>query len=113
MKRSNCPITCALDIIGDKWTLILLRDALFAGKTTYGEFQSSSEGISTNILASRLKHLVKEGIFEKRQDEQNKLIIHYIPTAKGRSLESVLGEIANWGLQHIDGTYSPIHRKIE
>ena len=63
-KRSTCPVACTLDILGDKWTLLVIRD-LFLGKKTYGDFQSSPEGIPTNILAERLKRLVEKGIVRK------------------------------------------------
>lgn len=112
MPRSLCPITCTLDIIGDRWTLVILRDALFRGFTTYGQFQSSSEGISTNILASRLKDLVRDGVFSRHNDDHNKLKIHYKLTEKGRSLRSVILVVGLWGNQHIDGT-EDIVAKIE
>ncbi len=105
MARSDCPISCTLDIIGDKWTLIIIRDALFKGCTTYGQFQSSTEGIATNILAARLSKMVENGIFTKSKDDSNKLKVHYRLTQKGRDLEKVLMSVAIWGNSHIDGTY--------
>ena len=70
MQRSTCPISGVLDLLGDKWTLLIIRDALFKKFTTYGEFQSSPEKISSNILAERLKRLVDNGIFEKVKDKK-------------------------------------------
>lgn len=105
MKRSPCPITCSLDILGDKWTLIVMRDALFRGFTTYGQFLSSPEGISTNILAARLKKMVADGIFETVNDPDNKLKIHYILTEKGRDLKEVLMAVGMWGSKYIEGTF--------
>lgn len=112
MKRSSCPITRTLDIIGDRWTLVILRDALFKNFTTYGQFLSSAEGISTNILASRLKHLVLNGILSKQDDAHNKLKIHYTLTDKGRSLRSVILVVGLWGNQNIPDT-DDIVAKIE
>jgi DNA-binding HxlR family transcriptional regulator len=112
MNRSLCPITCTLDIIGDKWTLVILRDALFKNFTTYGQFQSSPEGISSNILAARLKTLVGNEIFKKQKDDRNKLIIHYTLTDKGRSLRSVILVVGLWGNKNIPNT-DDIVAKIE
>ena len=64
-KRSNCPVSCSLDIWGDKWSLLIVRDLMFKKQCTYGDFQKSEEGIATNILASRLKDLCENGIIEK------------------------------------------------
>ncbi len=102
MERSNCPIACTLDIIGDKWSLVIIRDALFRGFTTYGQFQSSPEGISTNILASRLKKLVSERILIQVRDKGNKLIIHYQLTDKGKELKDVLLAVGNCGSKHVE-----------
>ena len=104
MERSDCPISCTLDLIGDKWTLVIIRDAIYKGYTTYGQFQSSPEGIATNILASRLNRLVDCGIFKKQKDKTNKLRIHYILTDKGHDLQEVLNTVALWGNSHIRGT---------
>lgn len=104
MERSACPIACTLDIIGDNWSLVILRDALYKGYTTYGQFASSEEGISTNILAARLKKLVEGGIFVKEQDKKNKLVIHYQLTRKGRELHDVVAAVGKWGIKHMEGT---------
>lgn len=107
MNRSTCPITCTLDILGDKWTLVILRDAIFKKFTTYGEFQSSAEKISTNILAARLHKMVEDGIFTREKDTDNKLKIHYMLTEKGKELEKVLHVVGAWGYEHIPGTKLP------
>jgi DNA-binding HxlR family transcriptional regulator len=112
MNRSSCPIASTLDLIGDRWTMVILRDALFKNFTTYGQFQSAPEGISSNILAARLKNLVNNGIFVKKGDEKNKLIIHYTLTNKGRSLRSVILVVGLWGNQNIPNT-DDIVAKIE
>ena len=101
--RSICPITNTLDILGDKWTLIIIRD-LFLGKRTYSEFQASPEGIPTNILAERLKRLLSNGIIIKEAYQEKPVRYAYILTDKGSALAPVVKEMANWGLTHIPGT---------
>lgn len=110
MDRSACPITCTLDILGDRWTLVIVRDALFRGFTTYGEFQSSPEKISSNILAARLQKMVDTGIFTKEKDPENKLKIHYRLTEKGRGLKDVLLAVGFWGNSHIHGTHDILEK---
>lgn len=101
--RSPCPIANTLDIFGDKWTLLVIRD-LFAGKSTYGEFQSSPEGIPTNILADRLKRLAAYGIIQKTPYQQHPVRYAYQLTNTGRSLGPVLEEMLKWGKNNIAGT---------
>ena len=80
--RSKCPVSCALDLLGDKWTLLLVRDLLL-GKGTYTEFQQSPEGIPTNILAERLKRLLAAGIIEKLPYQERPVRYRYHLTGKG------------------------------
>ncbi len=101
--RSPCPITNTLDLLGDKWTLILIRD-LFFGKRTYGDFQSSPEGIPTNILAERLKRLLENGIISKEAYQDRPVRYAYTLTKKGEALGPIVEEIAVWGLKYIEGT---------
>ena len=101
--RSPCPIANTLDIFGDKWTLLVIRD-LFAGKCTYSEFQSSPEHMPTNILANRLKRLVESGIVAKTPYQQNPVRYAYELTEAGRSLAPVLEAMIKWGNQNIAGT---------
>jgi len=101
--RSICPITNTLDLLGDKWTLVLIRD-LFLGKCTYSEFQASPEGIPTNILASRLKRLLDNNVIVKEAYQERPVRYAYILTAKGKALAPIIKEIVNWGLKHIPGT---------
>jgi DNA-binding HxlR family transcriptional regulator len=105
--RSPCPIANTLDILGDKWTLLIIRDA-FAGKTTYGDFQISPENIPTNILADRLKRLVEYGILEKKPYQQRPVRYAYRLTGKGRLLGPVLKEIIHWGKKNIIDTEAKI-----
>ena len=95
-RRSNCPISCWLDIFGDKWTLLVVRDILFFGKKNYRHFVSSDEGIATNILASRLAKLVDNGIISKTPDPNSKQIINYEITPMGKELLPLLEHIVNW-----------------
>ena len=96
----TCPITFALDIFGDKWSLIILRDIVFKGKRHYREFLVSPEKISTNILASRLKHLKAEGLITKVRDTQNQSKFVYSLTDKGKDLLPLLLELIRWGAKY-------------
>lgn len=102
-KRSQCPVTNSLEIIGDKWTLVIIRD-LFLGKKTYGDFQQSPEGIPTNILADRLKRLESAGIVDKVPYQDKPVRYDYRMTAKGKDLGKVLKALKDWGLKYIPGT---------
>lgn len=104
-KRSPCPVASTLDILGDKWTLLVVRD-LFMGKTTYGDFQKSPERIPTNILAERLKRLERANIIEKQRYQDRPVRYAYTLTAKGRDLQPVLLAIIDWGNLHLPGTLS-------
>jgi DNA-binding HxlR family transcriptional regulator len=103
-RRSCCPIACSLDLIGDRWTLLVIRDMLFFGKQRFEEFLESPERISTNILANRLKLLEDSGLVEKRPYSNHSRRMNYHLTEKGKSLEPVLRGITAWGLKHIDKT---------
>ena len=102
-RRSICPVACALDIFGDRWTLLLVRD-LAGGKAHFKDFAASPEGIATNILADRLARLVDQGLAEKFPSPTHTGRDAYRLTEKGRSLLPVLGAIADWGLANIAGT---------
>ena len=94
--RSSCPISSALDIIGDKWALLIIRDMMFSGKNTYSDFSNSSEKIATNILSSRLSMLEGLEIINKRKKEGNKKTNIYSLTQKGKELLPIILEIAQW-----------------
>jgi DNA-binding HxlR family transcriptional regulator len=100
--RSDCPISTALDIFGDKWSLLVLRDLLLKGKSTYGEFLASEEKIATNILASRLSHLEAGGLLTKQPHPESKLKILYRPTPKALDLIPTLVELIAWSEKHHD-----------
>lgn len=94
--RSNCPINYALETFGDKWTLLIIRDLMFKAKTTYGDFLSSNEKMSTNILADRLKRLEKMGLVTKTIDATNRAKSIYALTDKGKDLLPLMMEITQW-----------------
>jgi DNA-binding HxlR family transcriptional regulator len=101
--RSPCAIANSLDILGDKWSLLVVRDMLH-GKHTYGELASSPERIPTNILADRLERLVSAGVVTRTPYQQRPVRYAYSLTAKGRALGDVLLAFVRWGKQHIPGT---------
>jgi DNA-binding HxlR family transcriptional regulator len=102
-RRSDCPVACALDLLGDRWTLLLVRD-LFGGKERYGEFLNSSEKIPTNILADRLVRLEEHGIILRKPYQTNPPRYTYQLTPRGETLRSVLGALAMWGSRNVKGT---------
>lgn len=104
--RSKCPIASTLDLIGDKWTLIIIRD-LFFGKKIFREFCESPEKIPTNILADRLKKLEKYKLIHKSIYQTNPKRYEYHLTESGNELRSVIKVIAGWGHSHIPGTWDP------
>ena len=101
--RSCCPVACTLDIIGDKWTLLVVRDLLF-GRIHFREFSASPERIATNILTDRLTRLVDAGLAERFPSPEQSGRDAYRLTEKGRTLGPVVKAIANWGLEHLEGT---------
>ena len=103
--RSKCPVSCVLDLLGDKWTLLLVRDLLL-GKATFTEFQQSPEGIPTNILAERLKRLLAAGIIEKLPYQERPVRYRYQITRKGSDLYPVLSAMIDWGNRYVEGTIS-------
>jgi|SRR5690606_19626643 len=101
--RSSCPIACTLDLIGDRWTLVVLRD-LFLGKQRFEEFLNSPEKISTNILADRLRRLEQLGMLDKQPYGNHRRRMQYQLNERGRSLLPVMEAIMSWGLDNIPGT---------
>lgn len=106
-KRSPCPVSCTLDLIGDRWTLLIIRDMMFFGKQRFEEFLESREGISTNILANRLRLLEELGLAEKQPYSNHSRRMNYQLTDKGKSLRPVLKAMTVWGLKHINDTQIP------
>ena len=94
--RSHCPINYGLETFGDRWTLLIIRDIVFRGKRTYGEFLKSEEGFATNILASRLEHLIDTGILRREGDETDGRKDIFVLTEKGLDLIPMLFEMVLW-----------------
>ncbi|CAM4215602.1 transcriptional regulator [Cytophagaceae bacterium 50C-KIRBA] len=109
-KRSDCPISCSLDIWGDKWSLIIVRDLMLSKQCTYGDFLKSDEKIATNILASRLQSLEENGIISKSDHPDSKAKVLYKLTKKGIDLLPVMIEINLWADKYYD---LPADRKEE
>jgi len=101
--RSPCPIAGALDIVGDTWTLLVMRDLLFYDKHRFAEFLDSPEGISTNILAERLARLERCGLIERRRYQERPPRDEYYLTARGHDLLPVLQALITWGQRHVPG----------
>ena len=99
-RRSDCPINFGLEIFGDRWTFLIIRDLMFKGKHYYGEFVQAEEKIATNLLADRLSMLEKEGIISKSADAQHKQKVVYKLSQKGIDLMPVLVEIILWSAKY-------------
>jgi DNA-binding HxlR family transcriptional regulator len=95
-RPSGCPIAFALDTFGDRWSLLIIREIMLKGNKTYSDFLASDEGIATNILVDRLKHLEAEGIITKTRDPENRRKFNYALTKKGLALIPVILEIVIW-----------------
>ncbi len=106
LRRSFCPVSCALDLIGDRWSLLVVRD-LLRGKHRFAEFLGSPEGIPTNILADRLKRLVKYGIITSTHYSQHPPRLEYSLTEKGEDLRPTIRAIVEWGVRHAGGRTPP------
>jgi DNA-binding HxlR family transcriptional regulator len=103
----RCPIDYSLDIFGDRWTLLVIRDLLFRGKRHFGEISESPEGIASNILAARLKKLEACGLVSRHPDPENRRQVVYELTDKGIDLMPVLIEIVLWGAKYHANTAAP------
>lgn len=101
-KRSPCPVACSLDIIGDRWTLLVIRD-LYLGRRRFKEFAASPEGIPTNILADRLSRLVEYEIIEHVPIREGSKRNMYQLTPRGDELIAIMKAVTQWGLKHIEG----------
>jgi len=110
--RSKCPVASSLDILGDKWTLVVIRD-LFQGKEKFLDFIASPESIKTNILTDRLKWLEENEIIQKQAYQAKPTRYVYRLTEKGRDLKPVLQAIALWGETHIEGTLKVVSKRQE
>jgi DNA-binding HxlR family transcriptional regulator len=106
-RRSDCPISFALETFGDMWSLLIVRDIVYFGKHTYREFLESDERIATNILADRLAQLVQAGILVKTPHTTDKRREVYALTEKGLDLIPILLELAGWSARHDSRSGAP------
>src|SRR5690606_41227345 len=107
LRRSNCPINFGLEAFGDTWSLLIIRDIVYFGKKTYGDFLRSDERIATNILANRLAQLERHGILVKTPHPIDRRKEVYTLTEKGIDLIPILVEMANWGAKYDPATGAP------
>ncbi len=101
-RRSGCPVSISLEILGDRWSLLIIRDLMVRGYKTFKQFQQSGEGIATNVLADRLRKLEASGIAIRESDAADGRRVNYRLTEKGINLAPVILELLIWGSQHED-----------
>jgi len=99
-RRSGCPVSISLETLGDRWSLLIIRDLMVRGYTTFKQFEQSDERIATNILSDRLRQLQKNGLITAERDESDRRRISYRLTEKGINLAPLLLELLIWGAQH-------------
>ena len=104
--RSHCAVNYGVEIFGDRWSLLIIRDIVFAGKKTYGEFLKSEEKIATNVLASRLAFLEEQGILSKGPNSADRRKDIYTLTEKGLDLIPIALNIVLWSVQHDSKSYA-------
>ncbi len=103
VQRSGCPINLTLEVVGDKWSLLIIRDIIFGNRRHYRELLTKSdEGISSNILADRLKMLLDQGIITRQDDPSHKQKGIYSLTEQGIELVPILAQMAGWGFKYLD-----------
>lgn len=107
LRRSTCPINASLELLGDRWSLLIIRDLAFAGLRSYKDFLSSEEGIATNILADRLATLQASGLITSERDPDDGRKVVYQLTAKGLDLAPALLELGRWAVKHEPGVRPP------
>lgn len=100
--RSGCPVSKSLEIVGDRWSLLIIRDMMIRGVRNFRDFQQSGEGIASNILADRLRKLTKAGMISSEAGETDGRKVNYRLTRKGIDLAPVLLELLFWGAQYDD-----------
>ena len=106
-RRSGCPISIALELLGDAWSLLIVRDLMFKDRRTFGEFLRGGEGIASNVLADRLRKLQDAGILEKRRDDADARRFVYRLSNKGIDLAPVLVDLVVWSARH-EATDAPL-----
>ncbi|MGH3966428.1 MAG: winged helix-turn-helix transcriptional regulator [Pseudonocardiaceae bacterium] len=98
--RSGCPINLSLELLGDRWTLLVLRDMVFVGARHFRELLAGPEGISSNVLADRLETLVEHGMLTRSDDPRHKQKVVYSLTEQAIELVPVLIQLGDWGIRH-------------
>ena len=111
-RRSPCPIACSLDILGDRWTLLIIRDLLL-GRTRFRDFSASPEGIPTNILSDRLERLLQHDIVKQTPAEDGTKRFAYLLTEKGKALRPVIVAMRDWGLTWEKDTKAILQQESE
>ena len=106
-RRSDCPIVGALDLLGDRWSLVVVRDLMFRGFREYGQFLAAGEGISTNILAERLERLLCAGVILRTEHPSDGKKYVYRLTAKGIDLAPLMIDLAVWGSKYVPDNAAP------
>ncbi|UWQ29085.1 helix-turn-helix transcriptional regulator [Leisingera sp. M527] len=101
--RSRCSIARSLEILGDKWTLLVVRDLMWHKRHTFQELQNSEEHLPPNILSQRLKRLMDWGLVEREAYQDRPVRYRYLLTERGRALEPALSAVMNWGHEHLGG----------
>jgi DNA-binding HxlR family transcriptional regulator len=104
-----CPVACALDLLGDRWTLLLVRD-LLRGRSRFHEFTETLPGIAPNILSDRLKQLEEHGIVTRRLYSEHPPRAEYLLTERGHDLQVVVGALGAWGAKHASAPNTPVHK---
>lgn len=110
--RSSCPINAVTEIIGDQWSLLILRDMLIDLRTRFSEFRLADEGVATNILAAKLKHLLDYGVIEKFPDPRDGRASIYLPTERALDMIPVLLSAMAWSEKHQPDTTIPAEAMI-
>jgi DNA-binding HxlR family transcriptional regulator len=111
-RRSGCPLNASVEMLGDRWSLLIIRDMMLRGSCTYKEFMECYEGIATNILADRLKKLVRNGIITTEADKSDKRKTLYRLTEKGIDLAPALTEMVLWAAAHEETGNQPLVRQM-
>src|ERR1700739_3165422 len=109
-RRSPCPLNASVEMLGDRWSLLIIRDMMLRGSRTYKEFMDSFEGIATNILADRLRKLEAYGIISVQQDPSDGRKLIYLLTSKGIDLAPVMTEMVLWAAAHENTGNQPLIR---
>lgn len=107
-RRSGCPLNASVEMLGDRWSLLIIRDMMLRGSQSYKEFLECYEGIATNILADRLRKLVEYGIITTQRDPRDGRKVIYRLTQKGIDLAPVLTEMVLWAAAHEDTGNQPL-----